>query len=236
MSTTLIPVDPASTPLQSTRILTISASLLPEEILKARQAKRSRGWVIVAVAVVACLCAAWVAYANHQKSQAEQDLTAATTLVTDLQRSQRGFSETVQVQSDTALLTEQLTAVMANDLDWAAMLNTLRSAGIPSGVTIDGVSGSLHQDGADSAAKVLPGATTTTSVGTLVVSGAAPDKRAVAAYVDALGKQTVLANPYVTSVASEDTGTGVTFSLKAEITNAALCGRFTTACKSSGGK
>jgi hypothetical protein len=44
----------------------------------------------------------------------------------------------------------------------------------------------------------------------------------------------VVTNPYVTSVASADEG-GVSFSLKAAITSAALCGRFTVECKSSGG-
>ena len=38
-----------------------------------------------------------------------------------------------------------------------------------------------------------------------MVTGAGPDKKAVAAYVDALGKQTVVTNPYVTSVASDET-------------------------------
>ena len=62
----------------------------------------------------------------------------------------------------------------------------------------------------------------------------APDKKAVAAYVDALGKQTVVANPYVTSVATAEGG-GVTFSLRVDIASASLCGRFTVECKSAGG-
>jgi hypothetical protein len=236
MATTLIPLDPAMSPQRSTRILTISASLLPEEIIADRRGRRTRGWVMVVAAVVACLCGAWFAYARHQKGEAQAELTTAMTAVTGLQQDQRRFSQTVKVENETALLNQQLKAVMANDLDWAALLDTLRSAGAPAGVGIDGVNGSLDAAGAGSAseAKPLPGTDTATSIGSLVVTGSAPDKKAVAAYVEALGKQSVVTNPYVTTVASSDEG-GVTFSLKVDITQASLCGRWTVECKSQGG-
>ena len=235
MSTTLVPLDPAISPVRSTRVLNICANLLPEEIVAARQARRTRGLVLVVVAAVAALCASWFGLAHHQKQQADQDLAKATAAVTDLQHDQREFTETLQVQADTKLLGEQLTAVMANDMDWAALLATLRSAGTPSDISVSGVNGQLNTAaGGSSTANVLPGSATDT-VGSLLVSGKGPDKKAVAAYVDALGRQTVVANPYVTSVASEESG-GVSFSLRVDITRAALCGRFTTACATSGGK
>jgi len=235
MSTTLVPLDPAISPVRSTRVLNISANLLPEEIVAARQARRTRGLVLVVVAAVAALCASWFGLAHHQKQQADQDLAKATAAVTDLQHDQREFTETLQVQADTKLLSEQLTAVMANDMDWAALLATLRSAGTPSDISVSGVNGQLNSaEGGSSTANVLPGSATDT-VGSLLVSGKGPDKKAVAAYVDLLGRQTVVANPYVTSVASEESG-GVSFSLRVDITRAALCGRFTTACTTSGGK
>lgn len=235
MSTALIPVDPAASPQRSVRVLTISASLLPEEITSARQARRSRVWVIIAVVVVAALCAAWVVFATYQKSQAEDQLATATDSVSDLQRAQRGFSETVRVKADTTKLDEQLKSAMGNDLDWAALLNTLRSAGAPSDVTIKGVTGTMTKADAKAPTSALPGISTATSIGSLVITGSAPDKRAVAAYVDALAKQSILTNPFVTSVATAEGG-GAEFSLKADITSVALCGRFTTPCKTSGGK
>lgn len=235
MSTTLVPLDPAISPVRSTRVLNISANLLPEEIVAARQARRTRGLVLVVVAAVAALCASWFGLAHHQKQQADQDLAKATAAVTDLQHDQREFTETLQVQADTKLLSEQLTAVMANDMDWAALLATLRSSGTPSDISVSGVNGQLNAaGGGSSTANVLPGSATDT-VGSLLVSGKGPDKKAVAAYVDVLGRQTVVANPYVTSVASDESG-GVSFSLRVDITRAALCGRFTTACTTSGGK
>jgi len=65
-----------------------------------------------------------------------------------------------------------------------------------------------------------------------VVTGTGPDKRAVAAYVDALARQPVLANPYVTSVTTDDDE--VTWTLRVDITSAALCGRFGDKCETGG--
>ena len=235
MSTTLLPIDPALSPQRVNRILPISAKLLPEETIAARRARRAAFWVAAVVALVTALCAAWFAVAYQQKVAAERDLDAATVMVSDLQRQQRTYAKTVQVQNEITTLGEQLKTVMANDLDWSALLDTVRSAGTPSGIVVDGVNGRLNgAEGADaSLTSTLPGTSTATSIGSLVVTGSGPDKRAVAAYVDALAKQAVLANPYVTSVAT-DKQNGLTFSLTVDITQKALCGRFTVECKAGG--
>ncbi|GID95951.1 hypothetical protein Adi01nite_53630 [Amorphoplanes digitatis] len=220
-------------PQRVNRILTISASLLPEEISAARRARRAGLWVAVVVVLVAGLCAAWFTVAYQQTRAAESDLEAASVAVADLQRKQAEYSETVRIQNGIATLSGQLKAVMANDLDWDAMLDTVRHAGTRSGIQVDGVNGRLNTaDGAAATeANPLPGTSTEPLVGSLVVTGTGPDKRAVAAYVDALAKETVLANPFVTSVTREgENEDRVTFSLTADITQAALCGRFTTKC------
>jgi hypothetical protein len=237
MATTLMPLDPALSPQRISRVLTISANLLPDEIVAARRARRNRGWVIVAVALVVCLCAAWFAYAESVRQDADEELTAATVQVTDLQRAQRDYSEVVRVQNNTAVLTEQLKTVMANDLDWAAVLDMLRDTGASSGIEVAGVSGRLAgADGATAAAGTpLPSTTSVTAVGSLVVTGTGPDKKAVAAYIDALGKQSMVANPFVTSVTSNDDDNQVTFSLTLDISQTALCGRFGDKCEATGG-
>jgi hypothetical protein len=235
--TTLLPIDPAVSPQRVNRILTISASLLPEEITAARRARRAGLWVAVVIVIVAGLCAAWFAAAYQQKQAAETDLEAASVTVADLQREQAEYSDTVRVQNGITTLSGQLEAVMANDLDWNAMLDTVRHTGTRSGVLVDGVSGRLKtaEDGA-TGSNPLPGTSNEPLIGSLVVTGTGPDKRAVAAYVDALAKETVLANPYVTSVTRvEESDDLVTFSLNADITQAALCGRFTTDCQATGG-
>lgn len=237
MATTLMPLDPAVSPERVTRLLTISARLLPEEIIAARRARRTRGLVIVVVAVFAILCGMWAVYADREKQAADKDLTAATAEVAKLQEAQRKFSPVVQVRSDTTQLHKQLTTVMASDLDWAALLDTLRRTGTTSDIKIVGINGKLAALGTPTTdpTNALPSTAKTASIGSLMVTGTGPDKDAVAAYADKLAKQqTLIANPYVTSVASDPDG--VTFSLTVDITQASLCGRFSTKkCPAAGG-
>jgi len=233
-STTLIPLDPAISRQRSTRVLTISANLLPEEIVAARRARSTRTWVIVVVAVVAVLCAGWFVQARYQTQQADKELTAATSAVTDLQRDQREFAETVSVRNETAILTQQLTTVMATDLDWATLLDTLRAAGVPSNIKIVNVNGKLDEAGPAAAAESLPSATTATSIGTVLVTATGPDKKSVALYAEALARQFAVVGPYITNV-DATSGEPVAFSLEVGVASASLCGRFTTACKNTGG-
>jgi hypothetical protein len=237
MSTTLLPIDPEVSPQRANRIPMISASLLPEETLAARRARRALVLVVAVVVLVAALCAAWFTVAYRDKQAAGRELDAATATVIDLRRKQSTYAKTVQVQNEITTLGNQLKAVMAQDLDWSALLDTVRDAGTPAGIEVEGVNGRLAgADGADAGqSRALPSANTVATVGALTVTGTAPDKQAVAAYVDALAKQTVVANPYVTSVATDSTN-GVSFTLTADITQTALCGRFTAECKPSGGK
>ncbi|WP_199515999.1 PilN domain-containing protein [Nucisporomicrobium flavum] len=236
MATTLLPVDPAASPQRATRLLTISANLLPEEVVRARQIGRIRIWVIVFVLLVAAACGGWVAYANNRKQQADRELTEATTQVLALQRDQRKYADVVKVRSDTELLRKQLKSVMAKDLDWGTLLTLLRTTGEPEKITVTGVNGKLTtaSDAAE-ATGALPSTSKSGSIGQIVVTGTGPDKKAVAAYVDLLAQKPTLANPYVTNVAATEEG-NVTFSLTVDITQKALCGRFGEPCKPSGGK
>jgi hypothetical protein len=232
MATTLMPLDPAISPQRATRLLAISASLLPEEIIAARRARRTRAWVIVVVILVACLLGAFFYLVRQDTRAADEELSAATAEVTDLQRAQRAYGEVVDVQNDTATLNKQLKTAMASDLDWASLLDQLRSVGAAAGVTVVGINGAL-QDSSTTSGTALPSTTTAAPVAAVVVTGTGPDKRAVAAYVDALARQSVLANPYLTSVATA-ADDEVTWTLRVDVTQAALCGRFGDKCETGG--
>jgi hypothetical protein len=236
MATMLIPIDPPVTSPWVTRVPTISASLLPEEIIAGRRARRSRAWVIVAVILVVCLLATWYVFAARAARAADAELTSALTEVTDLKRDQAQYTEVVTVQNSTTTISAQLKAVMANDLDWAALLDTLRTTGAKADIKVVGISGLLKLDeqAADPAA-TLPSTNEATAIGSLVVTGTGPDKEAVAAYADTLNKESTVANPYVTSVTTlEKNSSKVDFSLNLDITQAALCGRFGDKCKAGG--
>jgi hypothetical protein len=142
----------------------------------------------------------------------------------------------VEVQSETSRISKQLGTLLANDLPWAALLDELRTTGTDTDVTVSGISGTLNtaegQSGAETDA--LPSTSGAETIGKAIVTGTGPDKPAIARYVDALGSLRTVANPYVTSVSKSESG-DMSFSLNIDITSQALCGRFTTKCKSTGG-
>ncbi|AGZ39482.1 hypothetical protein [Actinoplanes friuliensis] len=236
MATTLMPLDPAVSPQRVTRLLTISASLLPEEVIAGRRARRTRAWVIVVVVLVAGLLGSWFAYARHQTTLADDKLSEVTVQVTDLQRDQHKYADVVEVQNQTKNITKQLRTLMANDLPWASLLDTLRTTGTASGIEVTGVNGILNATNASASdtAADLPSTSGSTSIGSLIVTGTAPDKDTIAKFVDALSTQTVVADPYLTSATKGSDDDNLQFSLRVDITGEARCGRFTAPCKTGG--
>ncbi|GGK86522.1 PilN domain-containing protein [Mangrovihabitans endophyticus] len=232
MATTLMPLDPAVSPQRVSRVLTISANLLPAEIVAARRARRSRTWVLITVFLVVLALAGWYVHAATVKRSADDELAAATTAATAVRHSETQYDEVLTVQAQTDAITNRLSALLADDLPWSTLLDTLRDVGDEAGVTVTGVNGSLVSDGGKGVTSTLPSASGATTVGMLTITGIAPDKPSVARYVDTLNAVTMVANPYVTSVTQNEAG--VQFSLSVDVTSAALCGRFTTACKKAG--
>ncbi len=232
-STTLMPLDPALSPQRVSRVLTISADLLPDEIVAGRRARRTRSWVLVVLVLVLAGMGGWYALAEQELRVANDELAAVTDDATELQRRQNDFAPVVDVQAETTTITKQLSTLLADDLPWATLTDTLRDTGAAAGVTVDGMSGTLNDAGAGASGAVsLPSASGAATIGSVTVTGTAPDKPSVAKYVDSLAGLTIVANPYLTSVAEADDE--VQFSLTVDITAQALCGRFTTACKTGG--
>ena len=232
-TTTLMPLDPAISPQRVTRILTISADLLPEEMVLGRRSRRSRTFVAVAVVVAVVLLGVWYAAALHSVSSNESDLGAATKVATDLSKQQRSHQRVVTVQNQTTAMTKQLSELMASDLSWTKLVNRLRSTGVDSGVTVTGINASLNKANSSNSADSLPSASTAKAIGSVTVTGGAPDKPTMAAYVKNLGGVTGLANPYLTTATQSDDGVW-SFSITVDITTVNLCGRFTSKCTSGG--
>lgn len=234
-TTALMPLDPATSPQQIARVLNIRANLLPAEIMAGRNARRMRLVVVVAVALVAVLLGVWYVNAFSEKKAADQELDDVSAQVVAIQASQNKYNGVVALKSQNETITKQLTGLMAKDLPWATLTDTIRDTGAAAGVDINGITGSLT-DGVGS--NTLPSTTTGATVMLLQITGTGPDKKTVAKYVEQLGELPDVANPYLSSATQNDTSaTGsstVTFSLSAAITSSALCGRFTTPCKTGG--
>jgi Tfp pilus assembly protein PilN len=236
-TTALMPLDPASSPQSISRVLSIRANLLPTEIMAGRNARRMRIVVIVAVALVAVLMGAWYAHAFSEKKQADQDLADVSAQVAVVQKSQDKYSDVVTIKDENTAVTKQLTTLLAKDLPWATLTDTIRDTGTTAGVTVTGITGSLT-DGTDTT-NSLPSTTTAATVVVVSITGSGPDKKTVAKYVEALGALPGLANPYLSSATQNQADVAgeaatVTFTLSAEVTSKALCGRFTDPCKTGG--
>lgn len=234
MATTLMPLDPATSPQRAGRVLPISARLLPQEIIAARRARKVRGRVILLLLLVVALLGSWYAHAWNEERTAADELAAVTADAQIVQQRQSRYADVVNVQNETTAIGRQLATLLARDLRWATLLRTLRDTGSEADVSVTGVTGSLNPAGQGNAAPQgrLPRAGGPTTVGALTVTGTAPDKPSLAKYVEALAKLKVVANPYLTSAAEADEK--VQFSLQVDITADALGGRFTKT--STGGK
>jgi hypothetical protein len=239
MATTLMPIDPATSPTRVWRILTISAHLLPAEIVAARRARRTRSWVLVILVLVVALLAGWFVYASTLKSDADTELQGLATDAAILQTSQnKDYADVVGVQSEIDALNKQLTTVMADDLPWSTLIETLDSTAGKASATLTSIIGTLTAVGADGTAVPatttgsLTSATAAATIGTLTLTGTAPDKPSVAAFVVDLGDLTSVANPYLTSATKSEEG--MQFAIQLDITNASLCGRYSKACKTGG--
>jgi cytoskeletal protein RodZ len=250
MATTLMPLEPAASPQSVSRLLSITARLLPDEVVAARRARRVRTLVISVLAVFILLLGGWYAFAYYQASTAEDELNAVNQQAQSLQRQQADFSDVVGVQEQTTKISKLLTTLMAQDLRWASLFSTLRSTGTGAGVKLTSVSGTLATAPAGGAAATTGGASGSTgsstadrlpsavkdrTVASLIVTGTAPDKAALARYVEALADVTqvrIVANPYLNSAVGDG---GLQWSLQLDVIASALGGRFASGAPTPGG-
>ena len=236
-TTALMPVDPASSPQSISRVLSIRANLLPAEIMAGRNARRMRVVVIVVVALVAVLLGVWYVHALNEKKLADQDLADVSAQVAAVQKSQNQYQGVVTIKSQNETITKQLTALLAKDLPWNTVTDTIRDTATETGVSIAGISGTLA--GGTGTENALPSTSTAAAAVTLQITGSGPDKKTVAKYVEALGALPNVTNPYLSSATQNEAAVAggastVTFTLSAEVTTKALCGRYTVTCKNGG--
>jgi hypothetical protein len=235
MSTTsLLPLNPAVSPQQVARILPIRANLLPQEITAGRSARRMRVLVIAAAVIVVVGVGGWYADAFRAEKQAIRDRDTVTGQVNDARHAQNTDDNrqvTAVIQANKAYAA-QLKTLMANDLPWSVVLDDLRSTGTAKHVTINSISASVIER-QTSSKTALPSSTTASTVANLTISGTAKDKKTIAGFITALATVHGVANPYLTTAAQSTTS--MSFTINADVTSAALCGRFSAIkCKTGG--
>jgi Tfp pilus assembly protein PilN len=209
---------------RSLRIPDISADLLPVEITAARRTRTVRRTVVASLTAFAVVLAGWYGMAFQETRTASDELDNAQDSVQVLTSKQHGFTELVKVQKDAKTLNDQLSSLMAKDLQWSRLLQTLQSAA-PAGITITGVTAALTTDQTAGAPNAKSGVESSDAIGTLTLGGVGTSKNVIAAFVDALAKVKGVANALPGDVTQQSSG--LQFSVHMDITKAALGGRFT---------
>jgi len=209
---------------RSLRIPDISADLLPVEITAARRTRTVRRTVVASLTAFAVVLAGWYGLAFQQTQTASNDLDQAQDRVQALNSKQHGYTELVKVQKDAKTINDQLSSLMAKDLQWSRLLQSLQTAA-PAGITITGVTAALTTDATAGAPSAKSPVESTDVIGTLTLGGVGTSKTAIAAYVDALARVTGVANALPGDVTQQSSG--LQFSVHMDITKAALGGRFT---------
>jgi type IV pilus assembly protein PilM len=210
------------------RIPSLAADLLPDEVVEARRAGRARTRVLAAVGAFTVLVGAWYGVARVQTSDAQDALDATTAQAQDLQRQQHAYAGLIGTQASIAAVHGQLKGLMADDLSWRAVLAQLDAAA-PAGVELSAITTTLNSGvaGAEGAqTNALPSMSGRKVIGKLTVTGFGTDKPAIAAYLDALAKLSIVDSPLLTDVIRESEG--LRFTAQLNVTTAALGGRFTT--------
>jgi Tfp pilus assembly protein PilN len=208
-------------------VLPITANLLPDEVVDARQGRRARRLVLASLAALALVLGGLYAAAAVETAMVRQELGDAEGRARDLTAQQQRYAEVVQVQRESGAIESQLATLMADDLRWSAVLSSLRAAA-PAGVQLTNLSAGLSApEAAPAAGAQLP--SSAKPIGSVDITGSAGSKPQIAAYVDALAKTRNLADPYLSNV-TEDAGE-LQFTLRVSITESALGGRFAPAKK-----
>ena len=233
MATTMLPPSPAASR-EATgehRFVAIRANLMPEEVLSARQVVVVRKQVLLGLVAVVVALIAWYALSWWQTSSANSALEDTQRQGLALQSQQNQYTPLVQAQGQIANIRTQLEQLMVGDLPWKTMLTSVRGAA-PAGLAVQSVAGAITPSTGTPVPNLLND-TGTASVGTLTISGTAPDKRTVAAYADALAKIKGVTAPLISDVQASTRP--VTFTITAAITTDALGGRYSTPTVATGG-
>jgi Tfp pilus assembly protein PilN len=222
------------------RAVGVFANLLPDEVVASRRARVVKRNVLLALAATLFVLVTAFGFTWWQTQRAQGELSAAQDQAIAWQHRQREFQPLVTAQGQSAEIESSLGKLMVGDLQWTHLLDTVR-ASARHGISITGLSGTVTAGAAAPQAGTsgpsggldVLNRTGQLQVGTMTISGTAPDKNTVAAFVDTLGQVPGLAAAFPASVTT--TSGKLTFSVEVILTSDALGGRFAVKPVTTGG-
>ena len=224
LTTTLM--NPLRTP-------SISVDLMPVEVFVSRRTRQIARLAGFALVVVAMLLSVWYGVEVLRTTGAEDERDATLDSVQSLKRQQSRFDELVRTQAQARAINAQLTALMANDVQWSQLVAGM-TAVVPDGVDLTGVTASIPAvDATSDQVTNIIGPPTVKLVGSLTVNGVGESKTVIARYVDALATVPGLANVFLTSAALGENG--FQFAIRVDIATTALDNRYKPTTGASAG-
>lgn len=235
MTTMISPSGATPTDASAARLLTLTANLLPPEVIERRQVVRLRQIVLISLGTALVLLATGYAIASHRSSSEQDKVDTAERQALVLRQQQRGYTELVDAQTQSTTINRQLATLLATDVEWARLFGSLRAAA-PRGLALtslgvaltDPTTGGDTGSGTGSTtASGLPSADGTSPIGTLTISGTSSSKAAIANYLDTVATVTGVGNTLLSGVTDQDSGAD--FTLRADLSPVALSHHYTTA-------
>jgi Tfp pilus assembly protein PilN len=196
----------------------IVANLLPPEVVQSRRVRFIRRMVLLGLVFVllACLIAYAYVYLGHRS--AEHDLAAEQARSQQLTVQQHQYNAVVQIKGDTAQVRTQLSGLLGQDVNTAALITKITQA-LPAGTAISTLTVTVNTATAQgtAAASNTTGSLDTSGnphIGTITVTGTAKTTVDVATYVDKLTRIPGLVDVFPTSnTSTDDTGTHYTIDM-----------------------
>jgi Tfp pilus assembly protein PilN len=230
-----------STPAPSQLAAFPRVNLIPDEI--AQEARVRRAKLVLGGAVLASVVAAAGLYvmAAGQVTSAQEELDLAQARSASLAAEATKYADVPKVRADLASAQTQQALAMGGEVRWSFMLNNLALT-IPQGTSLTSfkatISGAAPSSAAPTSANTASAGTATSvlgqpGIGAISYEGEATDNAKVAAFLEAMTKNTGLLDPFATQAAKEQGsqaaasgGKGVTFTAQATVGEKALSHRY----------
>lgn len=199
----------------------IVADLTPPELRTARTLRTLRRVIVAVLVLVIVLCIAGYRSSASSVDSAQSALDATNARNATVQTEISRHSSVTQVRSAVAAVRTQLTQLLGTDVDVPTLVHQL-AASMPAGMALT----SLSVDLSPTATADPSGASSTTGISTLTISGTSRNLSDLTRYVAALHEQSGLTNILPTANTRQDgSGTG-TWSLTLELTASRYSGRY----------
>jgi Tfp pilus assembly protein PilN len=237
---------PVSAPVSASLAAFPRVNLIPDEIAEEARVRGARMVLVGAVAASVAVTGGLYLMAAGQVSSAQEQLDSAQARSASLAAEATKYSDVPKVRADLQSAQIQQATALSGEVRWSVVLNNLALT-MPAGTSLTSLKGTISGSPSSAAAAgsvpAVQSVLGNAGIGTLGYEGEATDFSRVAAFLEAMSKNTGLIDPFATQTASQaaagpgvstgGTGAsnvpvqkGVTFTASATVSQKALSHRY----------